>query len=123
VKNGKENEIRHDLLDANHTTLIRCNKKVRHLELRIEELKEIIRILKDRPQGLEDYKETTIRKIRRQFPVESAKYTDLDIARAYSCYCETNHAAGWTDTDIGLFGRWAFKGTRRAIDEFVRYGD
>ena len=84
--------------------------KILRLETRIDELERLLKHERECGRALPDYQEETICQIRKLFPVKSAKYPDSEIARVYSMYCEENHAAGWTETDLLAFGRYAFHG-------------
>jgi hypothetical protein len=83
---------------------------VRFKDDKIGELDKSLEYVRSLGRALPDYQEEDIRKIRILSPNKTAKYVDSEIARAYSGYCEENHGAGWTDTDLDAFIAWAFNG-------------
>ena len=83
---------------------------IKRLETRIDGLEWVLHNERACGRALPDYQEKTVCEIRVLFPKESSYYPDSAIARAYSMYCETNHGAGWTKTDLHDFGKWAFCG-------------
>lgn len=56
---------------------------------------------------MNDYQEKTIKEIRTIYPEQFGKYTDSEIAKVYSQYCDLFYAAGWTTVEYTDFKEWA----------------